>query len=301
MKIKSKALLGSMLSGRPSLYSAAERRMGRMMREGEHQQQQQQQKAPTFEIPDALDTLDAIPAKLRPLYKKDEATGTFVYDDLTGLKNALEHEKREKGTLKGQLSQLAAFKDLGITAEEAAALRDQRNQQEEQRLKDAGDFDSLKKQMEENHNQTLAQKDQVIERYRKAIEKMMVSDNARAVLASDDIKGNPTLLLPVIRDRVEVAENDGDFKLVVKRQDGTPMLNETNEPATLKDLFMELRKAPEYADAFKGVNQSGGGAPNNQQGGGAPLGSLKRSAMSVKEKTTYIATHGQEAYNNLPF
>lgn len=297
MRIKSKSLFGSSLGGRPSTFSAAERRMGRLMREGEHPNDPPR----GFDFPDSVDSLDGVPAKAKPLYKKDEATGRFVYDDITGLKNALEHEKREKGTLKGQLSQLSAFKELGITADEARELLEQRRTAEEQRLIDAGDFKSLKEQMEANHAASLADKDAVISRYKKFIEKTLVSDNARAVLASDDIKGNATLLLPVIRDRVEVAESDGEFQLVVKRPDGTPMLNEANGPATLKDLFMELRKAPEYADAFKGVNQSGGGAPNNPLGGGAPNGSLVRGKMSVKEKTAYISANGQEAYNNLPY
>jgi hypothetical protein len=80
------------------------------------------------------------------------------------------------------------------------------------------------------------------------------------------------------------------------------MLNGENKPATLKDLFLEMKGKPEYAGAFKGVNNSGGGAPPNGSGGkgGAPEGQKKRSEMSNLEKVTYIRQHGQAEYEKLP-
>lgn len=300
------ALLGPM--------SATERRMGRYMRgpgDGDHPSGgggggSTPTPTPTpsasggFDFPDELDSLDNVPERARPLYVKDESSGKFKIDDLSGLRGALQHEKERRKTLAGENANLKKFKDLGKSPEEIQELLQREADAEEKRLKDEGDFESLKSQLQKNHADELEAKDKRISSLTKQIEKLMVTDNARAVLSEEDIQGNPTLLMPAIRDRVEVKENDeGDFLLVVKRPDGTPMLNTSNEPASIRDLALELRGNSEYSGAFKGVNQSGGGAPN-KSGGGAPSGNLSRSKMSVREKTAYIREHGQEAYMNLP-
>jgi DNA-binding transcriptional MerR regulator len=283
--------------------SMAERTSGRYMRGPDGHPDGTPTPSPSpspFSFPETIDSLDGVPAQARPLYvEKDD--GKFHYDDISSLRSALEHERNNNKTTKGQLANLKKFGDLGVDADEIKQILSEREENKNKQMRDAGDFDSMKEQLVDNHNKELSTKDQRIANLTKHIEKIMVSDHAKTVLADADIQGNPTLLLPVIRDRVAVTETeDGDFQLVVRRADGKPMLNGKSEPASLKDMVMELRNSSDYAGAFKGVNQQGGGAPNIQgQGGGAPDG-LTRRTMTVKQKTAYINEHGQAEYEKIP-
>jgi hypothetical protein len=254
----------------------------------------------TIDLPDTLDTLDTLPAKLRPLYIKDDVTGKFNLDDVGSLRNAVGHIKNENKSLKGKMSQFKELENLGLSPDQIKQMAADRQSAEEKRLKDEGDFNALKQQLEENFNKEKNGWQGREQKLVGTISKILVDDAARAVLTDPSVDGNPTLLLPLIRDRVKVTETDDGFGLQVLRPDGAPMLNPQNEPATLKDLFLEMKAKPEYAGAFRGVNQSGSGAPNGQGGDGGAIGSKKRSEMSTPEKVAFIAKNGQDAYFKLP-
>lgn len=251
------------------------------------------------DLPASLDTLDAIPAPLRPLYRKGD-DGKFALDDIDSLRSVVGNIKNENKSLKGKVGQYKELEELGLTPEQIKQLKAEADAAQEKKLKDEGDFNSLKQQLEENLGK---EKEKWTGREKKlvgTINKILVDDAARATLADPEIEGNPTLLLPLIRDRVKVTETDDGFNLQVLRSDGAPMLNSKNEPATLKDLFLEMRGKPEYAGAFKGVNQSGGGAPSGGNGGGVP-GTKPRSKMNAAEKAAFISKNGADAYLSLPY
>lgn len=287
----------------PRYMTPTERAMGRLMRAPDHDggtPTPTPTPTPTsFNFPQTVADINAVPEPARPLYVKQQ-DGTYKYDDISSLRSALDHERNNRRGIQEQLEAAKPFLSLGKTPEEIKALLDAQAAAEENKLKEAGDFEALKAQMEQNHSSQIQTYETKVGNLREQIETMMVSDQAQQVLAHADIQGNPVLLMPIIRDRVEVKEkDDGTFVLVVKNGQGQPMLNANNEPATLMDLAKELRKDSNYAAAFKGVNQSGGGAPNGSGPGGSPNG-LSRSKMSVREKTAFIRQHGKEAYDQLP-
>ena len=129
----------------------------------------------------------------------------------------------------------------------------------------------------------------------------MYSDQVKTVLADKEVEGNPTLLMGPLRDRVKIEEDSetGEFRMTVLNADGHPMLNSSNQPASLKDLALQFKGNEDYAGAFKGVNQSGGGTPNKQGAGGA-IHTKKRSEMTTTEKTNFVREHGPDEYNKLP-
>jgi len=256
--------------------------------------------SPSVSIESRVTTLDSVPEPLRKFYRQDG--NAFILDDPDELRGHLKNIKDENKTIKGKLSQLKELEALGLTPEEAKNLVEERRQAEENRLKEEGNFEKLRQQMEENFGTKEKEWTGREQKLIGTISKILVDDQARAVLADPEIDGNPTLLLPLIRDRVKVTETDDGFDLQVLRSDGAPMLNKENQPASLKDLFLELKEKPEYAGAFKGVNQSGGGAPTGGGGGGgAPGGQKPRSKMSNIEKVKFIREHGQKAYDALPW
>lgn len=251
-----------------------------------------------FAFPDTLDSLDGVPERARGLYT--EKDGKFVYTDTGALRNSLTNARNERDAAKRDAATAAALKALGKTPEEIQALIDAAAAAAEEEHTKKGNWEALKKQMEDNHNAALSEKDKKIAKLQGSLEKALIHDSARAALSDEEVGGNPLFLLPAIDGRVKLEETDNGFKTVVLREDGTPQLNADNNPATLKDLFLEFKAKPDWANAFKGSGQSGGGAPNQQKsGGGAPNGK-KRSEMSNSEKTAFIKEFGSEKYLALP-
>lgn len=284
--------------------SARERQQGRYLREeGGHPTPSPSPTptpAPTATpyLPESLSSLDGVPAPLQAFYVKDG--DKFKLDDVNHLRGVLANVKTENQQVKGKLTQFQELQALGLSADQIKQLKEDADKRETDRLTQEGDFRTLKEQMETNFNNEKTTWGTREGKLVGTITKILVDDQARAVLADPEIEGSPTLLLPVIRDRVKVTETDDGFDLQVLRADGAPLLNAKNEPASLKDLFLELKEKAEYAGAFKGVNHSGGGAPSGKGGGGAPQGGLARSKMSSQQKVAYIQEHGQDAFFKLP-
>lgn len=253
----------------------------------------------SLDLPDTLDTLSGLPTKLHGLYVKDGEK--FTYKDPAALRNALETTRTERNQLRQKAGAANQLEELGLTLDEVKELKQQRDDAEQARLKKEGDFESLKQQIEDN----FATKEKGWQdregKLLKALERTMVDADARAVLAEEDLQGNPTLLLPHIRGRVKIVETDDGFERQVLLPDGkTPMLNAESKPATLRDLFVELKAKQEFGGAFKGVNHSGGGTPPNGGGGGTPPAGTKRSEMSAIQRVQFIEKNGQDAYLKLP-
>lgn len=277
--------------GKLGRMSANESRLGRYLREGDHVQ---------FDFPDFVDDIAVVPERVRALYVKDETSGKFKMDDVNSLRSTLGHIKEENKSVKGKLSGFKSIEALGVSAEDVKAMLEEREAAKEKKAKEEGDWASLREQMEANHATAVKEKDEKINKLTKWAQTSLLDKEAIAAMSHKDIQGNPRFLMPTIRDRVEVTETDDGFDIVVRREDGAPMLNSESKPASIKDLLLELKKNPEYAAAFQGLNQSGGGAPGgNGSGGGAP-GALKRSQMSTAQKAAYVREHGQAEYLKLP-
>ena len=251
-----------------------------------------------FAFPDVVDSLDAVPERARGLYTADG--DKFKYTDTGGLRNSLQSARNERDAARREAASAEAWKKLGKTPEEIEALLEKERTAEEEKARAEGNWDSLKTQMEDNHNTALAEKDKRINKLENTLKGTLIDSGLKSALADPEVEGNPLYLLPHLRGRVKFEETDEGFTTVVLREDGSPMLNGQNLPATLKDLALEFRSDEKWASAFKGLNQSGGGATGGNQGGGAGGGTKKRSEMSVHEKVAYIQANGQAKYEQLP-
>lgn len=258
--------------------------------------------APSITIQPSVTDINTVPEALRPFYFQKDANSPWTLDDPNSLRGHLANLKNENQSLKGKNSQFSKLVEAGIDADTALRLHNEAQNRETERLTQEGDFKTLKEQMETNFNNERQNWTGREQKLVGTIDKILVQDAARAALSDPDIDGNPTLLLPLIRDRVKVTETDDGFSVQVLRPDGAPMLNAQNQPASLKDLFLEMKGKPEYAGAFKGLNQSGGGAPSqgSGHGGGAPGAQKGKSQMTLAEKTKFIQQHGLPEYNKLP-
>lgn len=117
-------------------------------------------------------------------------------------------------------------------------------------------------------------------------------------------QGNVTLLeLPVQRRLKAVTEGD-DTVVRVLDDDGTVMTDADGLPLSPVEFVKSLRDDENFAGAFRGTSESGGGMPP-QDKLGLPThktsGNPRRSQMSPKEKVSFIKEKGNDAFQALPY
>lgn len=214
-----------------------------------------------------VDSLDAIPEAQRSLYTQDGDKFRLDldgYEDPVGLKSALDKERGEK---RDAVKQAAAWKALGKTPEEIQELLAAQAQADRDKLTKAGEWDKLRNQMTEQHQTELAKREEATKALRGQLEKHLV--DAAGVAAIAAAKGSAELLLPHVKSRVKVIEENGEFAVRVVDAAGNPRVNGKGEFLSMSDLVGEMRQSDVFAPAFAAPNASGGGSRQSTGGGGA--------------------------------
>lgn len=251
-------------------------------------------------FPDVVDDINTIPERARGLYDKDG--DKFKYVGVEGLKNSVASTRAERDAANKRAKDAAAYAALGKTPEEIKTLMDAEAERAQNKLQEEGNWNALREQMETNHTSAIEGHKKREGKLLSALERSLIDEGLTRTLSDEKIGGNPLYLLPHMRGRVSVEETDDGFDVIVKRPDGSPMLNADNKPASLADLAAEFKADDRFAGAFKGLNQSGGGGTGGSggKGGGGGATDLKRSTMTVQQKVEYIREHGQAGYEQLP-
>lgn len=216
-----------------------------------------------------VDSLDAVPEALHEFYTQGydgkfrlSAEGIEFEDRVKGLKTALEKERRAARDAMAKLKQYE-----GVDPEEYQRLKEAAEKAEEERRRKEGDFEALLKQHQEKHAKELGKKDERITMLTRALESALI--DAEASKAISDEGGSVVLLLPHVRGRARMVEEDGTFRVEILRTDATPMMGDKGERATFKDLVKELKASDEYGRAFASSGASGGGSRSGGASGGS--------------------------------
>lgn len=241
-----------------------------------------------------IDSLDGLDEKVRGLYVEHDGKFRLAVDglpeveDVTPLKTALQKERKAAADAAKRAKQ---YEGLGLTAEEIAELVEEKKRAEEDKAKNAGEWDKLKNQLNDQHQTELKQRDQSVASMKTTLEKYLI--NAQAVSAIAAEKGIPELLLPHVQRFTRVVEQDGEYAVQIVDAKGDPRINAKGEPLTISDLIQEMKSDVKvYGRAFEGSGQSGGGTrPNND--GGKPINTsgVPKSwaeAKTDEEKAAYL-------------
>lgn len=186
--------------------------------------------------------------------------------------------KGKNGELLGKLKDLQAalepWKGLDAAAvKEALAAR---TKAEEDAQRKSGDWDAREKSLRDGfkleHDKVVGPlQERVTGLERELFEAVAVRDALEAINLAG-VKGNPKLLLPILRPELGVVEVDGQRVTVVKGSDGKPRYHPTtNALVTVEDRLKELRAIPDYAGAFEGAPGSGSGARASGTSGSPPV------------------------------
>jgi hypothetical protein len=218
--------------------------------------------------------LGTAPEGYRGAYAKDEATGKYkiadayrpFVDAITGLGGALRNERKTSGELKGKKDVNAVLQEaLGFDSVETAKAKfDELNGL----VATASKVDPAKIQadIEKRFNGQMAEKDTELESMRGTLKTYLVDNSAVTALAT--AKGNSKLMLPLIREQVDVVK-DGENGYVVRVKDGAGDYRGNGKGGfmSVEELVNEMKASKDYAGAFESENPRGTGPTNQQRPG----------------------------------
>jgi hypothetical protein len=258
-----------------------------------------------MELEQSIESLDGVAEPLRVLYSPNEdGKGYKLAVDpsqleealVPGLKSALQKEREQRKKMERSANDLKSQFE-GVDLEEYQELRKLKDETERKKLETAGEWDKLKEQINTQHKKELDKREQREGQLLGQIQKLIVDNVATSAIAG--AKGEPELLLPHIRSRTAVVEENGEFEVRVLNNKGEPRVNADGEYMTITDLITEMRNDNIFSRAFDGSGASGGGTPPSKSGGAGST--KKRSEMSVDEKSEYIEKHGIQSFLSLAY
>ncbi len=230
--------------------------------------------------------------KLESLSDAKEKTYDEAY-----VKKLREEAAKHRTKAKEYSANLANFD--GIDPEEYRALKDAQEKLEENKLKDAGEFDILRQKLVDAHAAELTSKDTVVQELQSKynmleteLQNVMLGHEI-AVAASIAKAINPQLVEMVIKGtmaKVETME-DGSRTIKVLDTDGSDMVDaKTGKPVTISQLMEIMKTDEKYAHLFAG------GKPG--AGSGTVLHDGKRIDNPWKAETFNLTLQGQITQNN---
>lgn len=247
-----------------------------------------------------IDSVDGLDDAVKKLYvQKDGKYRLDLADeipDVTGLKTALNSERTarsnaEKVAREAQTT-LERFKDV-----DPDKYRDLLGREKDLTTQSKG-WETMRDQLNETHKKEIEAREGRITGLVGTLESQMITNVALAEI--ERAQGSTTLLLPHIRDRAKLVEENGKFHVRLFDDKGNPMIDNQGAYLTITAFVAQLKESQDFAGAFKGSGASGGGSNAGGGGGGAPPTNLDRATMTQREKDEYMDKHGVEAYMKLP-
>jgi hypothetical protein len=227
-----------------------------------------------------VESLDGIDENLRDLYvERDD--GKYALDadgveDVTGLKRSLQAARADAAKARKRVPE-----DFDPERWEQLQALEEEFQKGKLSDKQREEFDSLKRQLQDQHKKELAKYEQRAAQLQDALRRELVTSRAAQALAK--AKGSVKLLLPHIERHATVVEQDGQFVPVVTDEQGHTRIGEGGNNMTFDELVAEMRASNDYAGAFEGTGSSGGGAVRSAAGGGG------RNVVAAGDNDAFLA------------
>jgi len=204
--------------------------------------------------------------------------------ELEELKSKFDPDKYEQA-----LSALKEQEEAKLSSEELWAKR-------EQELLNS--FKTRETELMKNSEITLEQLKSELEAKDNSLKKTLIDGELNKAIAG--LNGVPELLVPVLRDKLRVVEENGEYVARVFDGDVARIGGSDGSAMTIEQLVAETKANPIFGGAFRSSGATGGGSEGSNSSGTGGL-ATKRSEMSVKEKSEYIAEKGYDAYMQLDY
>jgi hypothetical protein len=226
------------------------------------------------EIIEVVDSLDVAPETVREFYVK-QADGKFKFDPAgatAGLKNNRDEILREKNTLE--------TKFRGVDVEEYKRLKAVTPPvKKKEGTEDDDTVDARLTSLTTAHTAALSEKDQVIGKVTKSLQRNLIQN--AAVTALTISKAKVAVMLPHVIGSLKMVETkDGDYVARVIDSSGEVRYLNGKE-MTIEELVAEYKKNPDFATNFEADKGQGGGAAATTRKAGAE-GATERPTNPVE-------------------
>lgn len=254
-------------------------------------------------MPEELESLDNIPEEYRDMYVKT-GDGKFQKRDFTAMETAMQRAKKERDSFRekveGMEKKLQGFsKYQDIDLEEYEKMKAEREQAEQKKLEQEGNYEAMLAKHNERHQQ---ERDALLARIEN-LEGVVKQEKrgtglVQALAESGATKEGMDLLSLKLSPLIEVSEADGSWQKKIKDLDGGPLLDKEGNPGSELDLVERAKQA--YPSLFKGTGASGSDTPASQSSGAvtgqsSPKEKLPRE-MTASEKAKYMSEHTQDEW-----
>jgi len=248
-----------------------------------------------FEKFQEVEDINGVPADFRPFYVEKDGKHTLAMDNpivknavtaLTGAGKALGAEREITKTLKAQVKgvDLSALKDFGATPDEIAAGVTAKITELQDAISKGVKVnpETLRQEFAAAHGKELTARDSKISALTGQLQGLMVDQAAIGALAG--LTGDPSLVLPFVREQVLVVEENGVMTPVVIVPGTNPPEARhsptTGQRMTVPDLIAEMKDTPKYARLFDSTERKGPEDPGSTKKPVTGSTTLKREEMS---------------------
>ncbi|RLJ01230.1 MAG: hypothetical protein DRP08_05785 [Candidatus Aenigmatarchaeota archaeon] len=241
----------------------------------------------------------------------ESSTEMTELEKLRALKEDLIGEKRrERAARKAAEAEVEALKSGQLSEEqldEYKALKEAADRAAAEKLEAKGEYDTLIAQKDEKHAEAMAAKDTELESIRTALERTVVTDRLKSLLAAQGVTDvdNAAFLLQGRHEtfaRAEMVDGAPTVR-VVNRQDGTTVYDPDASgtvPLGLDKLVESFLSSgagkhfiPASGDSGSGVHKAGQTTDSNGM-------TQAYFANKPNELQKFLAEHGKDAYYALP-
>lgn len=228
-----------------------------------------------------VDSLEAVPEPFREAYVEQD--GKFMLDteweDTSGLKNALEAERKAAKEAKAALKRYD-----GLDPEEYQRLKEAAEAAETSKLQNEGKWEEMKERLSKAHQKELEKYTGEVSKRDRVIEQLTVENELNAAIEKAGV-------LPEHRKAVRALLRV-EAKPTVTWEGDNPK-GQMGDVA-IAEYVESWAKTDEAAHYIKSDAGSGSGAHGGGSGGGAGRKPFKE--MNEADKIAFIDKHGQEEY-----
>jgi hypothetical protein len=229
------------------------------MSEEETKKEDDKPATPTFEIPDEVESLEAVPEAIRDLYT--EEGGVFKRRDLKKVLATMQHAKANEKEAKAEAAKLRKIVETvsDVDVEEYASLKAEHEKRQIDEAERKGEYDKIIAKHKSAHLEEMNKLKEDLSASRRSFHDHVIVTEITRLAA--ELKANATGLkwLPVIlKDKIKVTEDDGATVTRILGEDGHPRLNSSGEYMTVKDLMIETKDTD--GALFNSSGATGGGA-----------------------------------------
>lgn len=230
-----------------------------------------------------------------PASKKDSKVDP---DEFERTRQALAKANKEAADRRLKLKE---WDELGVKPEDVKSLLDAQREAEIKKAEEEGRYQDNIDRIRTDAQAKLEAANQEVEAIKQKLERQIKSKTISEAIVAED--GIPLMLEPHVKDRVKLIENGDEYTTQVVDENGVPMVDEKNNPVSVREFIASLREHPDLKYGFKAPKTSGTGVTgsNTSTKGSVSHKGVRRSKMSEKESRDFVSKHGIKEYKSLPW